>query len=233
MASINDALKHRQDYTTKYGTTIPYEDLRQMKRYNDQLNYYQKQLNVNLSSQRIKIGSIKGDYSTKMAKLDINLSFTKFSRSKEGGRKARAIATRIKSKYAIEFKQGPKLTDEQYQQQVKLFEQAGATFDFVKLQQLRDNFDSSLIYNFGTPTGETMEDSIILKIMGEMDKMMPYDLYRLIKDHEDMINFNYDQSVSTSWRLKSFLSDLEDTLGYSLPFTNEELDFLNDERMEV
>ena len=138
MASINDALKHRQDYTTKYGTIIPYKDLRQMKRYNDQLNYYQKQLNVNLSSQRIKIGSIKGDYSTKMAKLDINLSFTKFSRSKEGGRKARAIAARIKSKYAIEFKQGPKLTDEQYQQQVKLFEQAGATFDFVKLQQLRE-----------------------------------------------------------------------------------------------
>lgn len=233
MASINDALKHRQDYTTKYGTTIPYEDLRQMKRYNDQLNYYQKQLNVNLSSQRIKIGSIKGDYSTKMAKLDINLSFTKFSRSKEGGRKANAIAKRVKTKYAIDFKQGLKLTKSELDEQVKLFEEARTTFNFEQLQNLRDNFDKALLTNFATPDGGTMEDSIILKIMDEMDKLSPYDLHRLIKDHEDMIWFLYDKSVSSSTRLKSFINDLEDTLGRKIGFTSSQLDFLNDEIMEV
>lgn len=228
MASIKQALKQRTSYTTKHGLTIPYNELRKMKRLNDQLYYYKKQLNVEVG-ERIKIGSLANDTTAKIRSVEASINIGKYMRIK------RRVDKSPSAKLERKLKRLERLIRKQInhgtrhnielpitEKDIISFMEAKEKINIDKIINFKDNLIQTINENF---TG-ILSNEQINALEDTINNLSAYETHRLAMDHEGLIDYIYFDYDSVSRKL----TDLFDAIkGVSNDASQEGLNTLHDD----
>ena len=228
MASIKQALKQRTSYTTKHGLTIPYNELRKMKRLNDQLYYYKKQLNVEVG-ERIKIGSLANDTTAKIRSVEASINIGKYMRikrrvDKSPSAKLKRKLKRLERLIRKQINHGTKHDIELpiTEKDIISFMEAKEKINIDKIINFKDNLIQTINENF---TGILSKEQINA-LEDTINNLSAYETHRLAMDHEGLIDYIYFDYDSVSRKL----TDLFDAIkGVSNDASQEGLNTLHDD----
>jgi hypothetical protein len=197
MASIKHALKTRTSYTTKHGLTIPYEELRAMKRLNDQLDYYKKQLGV-ATGERIKIGSLANSTTKRVEVARLNVNIGRYIRATKPKKMTTLAERRIKRYEGIIRKALRKETKHEVdipftEKDFEMFKDVKATekMDFGKIVNFKDNLIQTIRENFEGALPTNQIDAIVDLV----NDMSAYETHRMATDNPrllDTIYYDFD-----------------------------------------
>jgi hypothetical protein len=228
MASIKQALKQRTSYTTKHGLTIPYNELRKMKRLNDQLYYYKKQLNVEVG-ERIKIGSLANDTTAKIRSVEASINIGKYMRIKK------RIEKKPTTKLERKLKRLERLIRKQInhgtrhhvelpitEQDIISFMEVKETININKIINFKDNLIQTINENF---TGILSKEQINA-LEDTINNLSAYETHRLAMDHEGLIDYIYFDYDSVSRKLKDLFDAIK---GVSSDASQEGLNTLHND----
>ncbi len=228
MASIKEALKQRTSYTTKYGLTIPYDELRKMKRLNDQLYYYKKQLNVEVG-ERIKIGSLANDTTAKIRSVEASINIGKYMRIKK------RIEKKPTTKLERKLKRLERLIRKQInhgtrhdielpitEKDIISFMEAKEKINIDKIINFKDNLIQTINENF---TG-ILSNEQINALEHTINNLSAYETHRLAMDHEGLIDYIYFDYDSVSRKLKDLFDAIK---GVSSDASQEGLNILHND----
>lgn len=211
MASIKQALKQRTSYTTKHGLTIPYNELRKMKRLNDQLDYYKKQLGVEVG-ERIKIGSLANDTTAKIQSVETSVNLGRYMRikkrvDKSPSAKLERKLKRLERTIRKQINQGTRhdvalpITESD----ITSFAEGGEKININKIINFKDNLIQTIKENFnGILSNEQMkalEDTI--------NNLSAYETHRLATDNEGLIDYIYFDYDTVSRKLKDIFDAIK------------------------
>lgn len=232
MASIKQALKQRTSYTTKHGLTIPYNELRKMKRLNDQLYYYKKQLNVEVG-ERIKIGSLANDTTAKIRSVEASINIGKYMRIKRRvdkspsaklERKLKRLERLIRKQINIGTKHDVALPITE--SDIISFMEAKEKINIDKIINFKDNLIQTINENF---TGILSEEQIYA-LEDTINNLSAYETHRLAMDNEGLIDYIYFDYDTVSRKL----TDLFDAIkGVSSDASQEALNALHNDIQET
>jgi len=228
MASIKEALKQRTSYTTKHGLTIPYNELRKMKRLNDQLYYYKKQLNVEVG-ERIKIGSLANDTTAKIRSVEASINIGKYMRIKK----------RIEKKPTTKLERKLKRLERLIRKQINIgtrhhielpitesditsFMEANETININKIINFKDNLIQTINENF---TG-ILSNEQINALEDTINNLSAYETHRLAMDHEGLIDYIYFDYDTVSRKLTDIFDAIK---GVSSDASQEGLNALHND----
>lgn len=212
MASIKQALKQRTSYTTKHGLTIPYDELRKMKRLNDQLNYYKKQLNVEVG-ERIKIGSLANNTTTKIQSVETSVNLGRYMRIKK--RVEKKPTTKLERKLKRLERSIKKAINQGTKHEVGLpitesditsFTEGKEKISIDKLVNFKDNIIQTIDQNF---TGILSEDQINA-LKDTINNLSAYETHRLATDKEGLLDYIYYDFDSASRKLKDLFDAIKE-----------------------
>ena len=231
MASIKQALKQRTSYTTKHGLTIPYNELRKMKRLNDQLYYYKKQLNVEVG-ERIKIGSLANDTSAKIRSVEASINIGKYMRIKRRvdkspsaklERKLKRLERLIKKQINIGTTHDVALPITE--SDIISFMEAKEKINIDKIINFKDNLIQTINENF---TGILSKEQLYA-LEDTINNLSAWETHRLAMDHEGLLDYIYYDYDAVSRKL----TDLFDAIkGVSSDNAQEGLNALHDDIQE-
>ena len=228
MASIKQALKQRTSYTTKHGLTIPYNELRKMKRLNDQLYYYKKQLNVEVG-ERIKIGSLANDTTAKIRSVEASINIGKYMRIKK------RIEKKPTTKLERKLKRLERLIRKQInhgtrhhvelpitEQDIISFMEAKETININKIINFKDNLIQTINENF---TGILSKEQINA-LEDTINNLSAYETHRLAMDNEGLIDYIYFDYDTVSRKLTDIFDAIK---GVSSEASQQALNTLHDD----
>ena len=226
MASIKQALKQRTSYTTKHGLTIPYDELRKMKRLNDQLNYYKKQLNLEVG-ERIKVGSLANDTRTKIQSVETSVNIGRYMRiqkriEKKPTTKLERKLKRLERSIKKAINQGTKhevglpITESD----ITSFTDGMEKINIDKLVNFKDNLIQTIEQNFTGILSDDQMNALVDKING----LSAYETHRLATDHEGLLDYIYYDFDSASRKLKDLFDAIK---GVSSENAQEEINALH------
>jgi hypothetical protein len=228
MASIKQALKQRTSYTTKHGLTIPYNELRKMKRLNDQLYYYKKVLNVEVG-ERIKIGSLANDTSAKIRSVEASINIGKYMRIKR--RLDKSPSAKLERKLKRLERLIKKSVNHGTRHHVELpitesdiisFMEANETININKIINFKDNLIQTINENF---TGILSKEQINA-LEDTINNLSAYETHRLAMDHDGLLDYIYFDYDAVSRKL----TDLFDAIkGVSSDASQQALNTLHDD----
>lgn len=228
MASIKQALKQRTSYTTKHGLTIPYNELRKMKRLNDQLYYYKKVLNVEVG-ERIKIGSLANDTTAKIRSVEVSINIGKYMRIKRRvdkspsaklERKLKRLERLIRKQINIGTKHDVALPITE--SDIISFMEAKEKIKIDKIINFKDNLIQTINENF---TG-ILSNEQIKALEDTINNLSGYETHRLAMDNEGLLDYIYYDYDSVSRKL----TDLFDAIkGVSSDASQEPLNTLHND----
>ena len=228
MASIKQALKQRTSYTTKHGLTIPYNELRKMKRLNDQLYYYKKQLNVEVG-ERIKIGSLANDTTAKIRSVEASINIGKYMRIKRRvdkspsaklERKLKRLERLIRKQINIGTKHDVALPITE--RDIISFMEAKETININKIVNFKDNLIQTINENF---TGILSKEQINA-LEDTINNLSAYETHRLAMDNEGLLDYIYYDYDTVSRKLKDLFDAIK---GVSSDASQEALNELHDD----
>jgi len=232
MASIKQALKQRTSYTTKHGLTIPYNELRKMKRLNDQLYYYKKQLNVEVG-ERIKIGSLANDTTAKIRSVEASINIGKYMRIKK--RVDKSPSAKLKRKLKRLERLIRKQINHGTRHHIELpitekdiisFMEAKEKININKIINFKDNLIQTINENF---TGILSEEQINA-LEDTINNLSAYETHRLAMDNEGLIDYIYFDYDTVSRKLKDIFDAIK---GVSSDASQEALNELHDDIQET
>ena len=232
MASIKQALKQRTSYTTKHGLTIPYNELRKMKRLNDQLYYYKKQLNVEVG-ERIKIGSLANDTAAKIRSVEASINIGKYMRIKRRvdkspsaklKRKLKRLERLIKKQINIDTKHDVALPITE--KDIISFMEAKEKINIDKIINFKDNLIQTINENF---TG-ILSNEQINALEDTINNLSAYETHRLAMDHEGLIDYIYFDYDTVSRKLTDIFDAIK---GVSSDASQETLNELHNDIQET
>ena len=228
MASIKQALKERTSYTTKHGLTIPYNELRKMKRLNDQLYYYKKQLNVEVG-ERIKIGSLANDTTAKIRSVEASINIGKYMRIKK------RIEKKPTTKLERKLKRLERLIRKQInhgtrhhielpitEKDIISFMEAKETININKIINFKDNLIQTINENF---TGILSKEQINA-LEDTINNLSAYETHRLAMDNEGLIDYIYFDYDTVSRKLTDIFDAIK---GVSSDASQQALNTLHDD----
>ncbi len=228
MASIKQALKQRTSYTTKHGLTIPYNELRKMKRLNDQLYYYKKQLGVEVG-ERIKIGSLANDPSAKIRSVETSINIGKYMRikrrvDKSPSAKLERKLKRLERLIRKQINHGTKHDIELpiTEKDIISFMEAKEKINIDKIINFKDNLIQTINENF---TGILSKEQINA-LEDTINNLSAYETHRLAMDKEGLIDYIYFDYDSVSRKLKDLFDAIK---GVSSDVSQETLNELHDD----
>ena len=211
MASIKQALKQRTSYTTKHGLTIPYNELRKMKRLNDQLYYYKKQLNVEVG-ERIKIGSLANDARTKIQSVETSVNLGRYMRiqkriEKKPTTKLERKLKRLERSIRKQINQGTKHDVDLpiKESDITSFTEGMEKINIVKLVNFKDNLIQTIEQNF---TGILSEEQMNA-LKDTVNNLSAYETHRLASDNEGLLDYIYYDFDSASRKLKDLFDAIK------------------------
>lgn len=228
MASIKQALKQRTSYTTKHGLTIPYNELRKMKRLNDQLYYYKKQLNVEVG-ERIKIGSLANDTTAKIRSVEASINIGKYMRIKK----------RIKKKPTTKLERKLKRLERLIRKQINHgtrhhIELPITEKDIISFMEAKEKININKIINFKDNLIQTINENFtgilskeqINALEDTINNLSAYETHRLAMDNEGLIDYIYFDYDTVSRKLKDIFDAIK---GVSSDASQEALNELHDD----
>ena len=228
MASIKQALKQRTSYTTKHGLTIPYNELRKMKRLNDQLYYYKKQLNVEVG-ERIKIGSLANDTTAKIRSVEASINIGKYMRikrrvDKSPSAKLKRKLKRLERLIRKQINHGTRHNIELpiTERDITSFMEAKETININKIINFKDNLIQTINENF---TGILSKEQINA-LEDTINNLSAYETHRLAMDNEGLIDYIYFDYDSVSRKLKDLFDAIK---GVSSDASQEGLNTLHND----
>ncbi len=211
MASIKQALKQRTSYTTKHGLTIPYNELRKMKRLNDQLDYYKKQLGVEVG-ERIKIGSLANDTTAKIQTVETSINLGRYMRIKK------RIEKKPTTKLERKLKRLERLIRKQInhgtrhdvalpitESDITSFMEGKEKINIDKIINFKDNLIQTIEQNF---TGILSEEQM-KALEDTINNLSAYETHRLATDHEGLIDYIYFDYDTVSRKLKDIFDAIK------------------------
>jgi len=228
MASIKQALKERTSYTTKHGLTIPYNELRKMKRLNDQLYYYKKQLNVEVG-ERIKIGGLANDTTAKIRSVEASINIGKYMRIKRRvdkspsaklERKLKRLERLIRKQINIGTRHHIELPITE--SDITSFMEVKEKININKIINFKDNLIQTITENF---TG-ILSNEQINALEDTINNLSAYKTHRLAMDHEGLIDYIYFDYDSVSRKLKDLFDAIK---GVSSDASQEGLNALHND----
>jgi hypothetical protein len=228
MASIKQALKQRTSYTTKHGLTIPYNELRKMKRLNDQLYYYKKQLNVEVG-ERIKIGSLANDTTAKIRRVEASINIGKYMRIK------RRLDKSPSAKLERKLKRLERLIRKQINHGTRHDVELPITErDIISFMEAKENINIDKIINFKDNLIQTINENFtgilsneqIKALEDTINNLSAYETHRLAMDHEGLLDYIYYDYDSVSRKLKDLFDAIK---GVSSDVSQETLNELHDD----
>ena len=228
MASIKQALKQRTSYTTKHGLTIPYNELRKMKRLNDQLYYYKKQLNVEVG-ERIKIGSLANDTTAKIRSVEASINIGKYMRIKK--RLDKSPSAKLKRK----LKRLERLIRKQINHGTRHNVELPITEkDIISFMEAKENINIDKIINFKDNLIQTINENFtgilsneqIKALEDTINNLSAYETHRLAMDHEGLLDYIYYDYDSVSRKLKDLFDAIK---GVSSDNSQQALNELHDD----
>lgn len=197
MASIRQALKTRTSYTTKHGLTIPYEELRTMKRLNDQLDYYKKQLGV-ATGERIKIGSLANSTTKRIQTAELNINLGRYIRAQKPKKMTTLAERRLKRYEGIIRKALRKETKHEVDvpitnNDLEMFKELKGVekMDFGKIINFKDNLIQTIQENFDGVLSADQIDTMTELV----NSMSAYETHRMAMDNPrllDTIYYDFD-----------------------------------------
>lgn len=211
MASIKQALKQRTSYTTKHGLTIPYNELRKMKRLNDQLYYYKKQLNVEVG-ERIKIGSLANDTTAKIRSVEASINIGKYMRIKK--RLDKSPSAKLERK----LKRLERLIRKQINHGTRHNVELPITEkDIISFMEAKENINIDKIINFKDNLIQTINENFtgilsneqIKALEDTINNLSAYETHRLAMDKEGLIDYIYFDYDSVSRKLKDLFDAIK------------------------
>lgn len=203
MASIKQALKGKTSYTNKHGVTIPYKDLKKMKRLNDQLNYNTRKTGINTTQDRIKINTLSPNYKVKMANTGVRVEFGKYIRVvmskpklkvknyKEKLKKWQRQANYYKGRLKKHF---PDMELNMTELDITNFKASGEKIDIRAIAQFQVNMREAFLENHEG----LIPDDLLNKMVEAINNLSVYDIHRIAEDNGDIINFQYRGSGNTN-----------------------------------
>lgn len=228
MASIKQALKQRTSYTTKYGLTIPYNELRKMKRLNDQLYYYKKQLNVEVG-ERIKIGSLANDTTAKIRSVEASINIGKYMRikkrlDKSPSAKLERKLKRLERLIRKQINHGTRHNVELpiTERDIISFMEAKEKINIDKIINFKDNLIQTINENF---TG-ILSNEQIKALEDTINNLSAYETHRLAMDKEGLIDYIYFDYDTVSRKLTDIFDAIK---GVSSDVSQEGLNALHDD----
>lgn len=231
MASIKEALKQRTSYTTKHGLTIPYNELRKMKRLNDQLYYYKKQLNVEVG-ERIKIGSLANDTTAKIRSVEASINIGKYMRIKK------RIEKKPTTKLERKLKRLERLIRKQINHGTRHDVELPITeSDIISFMEAKEKINIDKIINFKDNLIQTINENFtgilskeqLYALEDTINNLSAYETHRLAMDHEGLLDYIYYDYDAVSRKL----TDLFDAIkGVSSDNAQEALNYLHDDIQE-
>lgn len=228
MASIKQALKQHTSYTTKHGLTIPYNELRKMKRLNDQLYYYKKQLNVEVG-ERIKIGSLANDTTAKIRSVEVSINIGKYMRikrrvDKSPSAKLERKLKRLERLIRKQINHGTKHNVELpiTERDITSFMEANETININKIINFKDNLIQTINENF---TG-ILSNEQINALEDTINNLSAYETHRLAMDHVGLIDYIYFDYDAVSRKLKDLFDAIK---GVSSDASQEGLNALHND----
>ena len=228
MASIKQALKQRTSYTTKHGLTIPYNELRKMKRLNDQLDYYKKQLGVEVG-ERIKIGSLANDTTAKIRSVEASINIGKYMRIKKRiekkpttklERKLKRLERLIRKQINIGTRHHIELPITE--KDITSFMEANETININKIINFKDNLIQTINENF---TGILSKEQINA-LEDTINNLSAYETHRLAMDNEGLIDYIYFDYDTVSRKLTDIFDAIK---GVSSDASQQALNTLHDD----
>lgn len=228
MASIKQALKQRTSYTTKHGLTIPYNELRKMKRLNDQLYYYKKQLNVEVG-ERIKIGSLANDTTAKIRSVEASINIGKYMRIKKRlekkpttklERKLKRLERLIRKQINIGTKHDVALPITE--SDIISFMEAKEKINIDKIINFKDNLIQTINENF---TG-ILSNEQINALEDTINNLSAYETHRLAMDNEGLLDYIYYDYDTVSRKLTDIFDAIK---GVSSDASQQALNELHDD----
>ena len=228
MASIKQALKQRTSYTTKHGLTIPYNELRKMKRLNDQLYYYKKQLNVEVG-ERIKIGSLANDTTAKIRSVEASINIGKYMRIK------RRLDKSPSAKLERKLKRLERLIRKQINHGTRHNVELPITErDIISFMEAKENINIDKIINFKDNLIQTINENFtgilsneqIKALEDTINNLSAYETHRLAMDKEGLIDYIYFDYDSVSRKLKDLFDAIK---GVSSDNSQQALNELHDD----
>ncbi len=228
MASIKQALKQRTSYTTKHGLTIPYNELRKMKRLNDQLYYYKKQLNVEVG-ERIKIGSLANDTTAKIRSVEASINIGKYMRikrrvDKSPSAKLKRKLKRLERLIRKQINHGTKHDVELpiTEKDIISFMEAKEKINIDKIINFKDNLIQTINENF---TGILSKEQINA-LEDTINNLSAYETHRLAMDNEGLLDYIYYDYDTVSRKIKDIFDAIK---GVSSDASQEGLNALHDD----
>jgi hypothetical protein len=228
MASIKQALKQRTSYTTKHGLTIPYNELRKMKRLNDQLYYYKKQLNVEVG-ERIKIGSLANDTTAKIRSVEASINIGKYMRikrrvDKSPSAKLERKLKRLERLIRKQINHGTKHDVELpiTEKDIISFMEAKEKINIDKIINFKDNLIQTINENF---TGILSKEQINA-LEDTINNLSAYETHRLAMDNEGLLDYIYYDYDTVSRKVKDLFDAIK---GVSSDASQEALNELHDD----
>ena len=211
MASIKQALKKRTSYTTKHGLTIPYDELRKMKRLNDQLYYYKKQLNVEVG-EHIKIGSLANDARAKIQNVETSVNLGRYMRiqkriEKKPTTKLERKLKRLERSIRKQINQGTKhdVAIPITESDITSFTDSTEKINIDKLVNFKDNLIQTIEQNF---TGILSEEQMTA-LEDTINNLSAYETHRLAKDNEGLLDYIYYDFDIASRKLKDLFDAIK------------------------
>ena len=203
MASIKQALKQRTSYTTKHGLTIPYNELRKMKRLNDQLYYYKKQLNVEVG-ERIKIGSLANDTTAKIRSVEASINIGKYMRIKRRVDKSPSAKLKRKLKRLERLIRKQINHDTRHDIELPITEK-----DIISFMEAKEKINIDMIINFKDNLIQTINENFTGILSNEqinaledtINNLSAYETHRLAMDNEGLIDYIYFDYDTVSRKL--------------------------------
>lgn len=211
MASIKQALKQRTSYTTKHGLTIPYDELRKMKRLNDQLYYYKKQLNVEVG-ERIKIGSLANDTTAKIQSVETSVNLGRYMRiqkriEKKPTTKLERKLKRLERSIKKAINQGRKHKIELpiTENDITSFAEGKEKINIDKIINFKENLHQTIKQNF---TG-ILDKEQMKALEDTINKLSAYETHRLATDNEGLLDYIYYDFDTVSRKLKDMFDAIK------------------------
>lgn len=233
MASIKKALKNKTSYTNKHGLTFSFEELREIKRLNDQLNYYKKVNKLEIGK-RIRPGMMANETASRVGDTKIAIKTGKYIRIRARLDKAirekqpdkkitrlRYETTRAKTLLTQAMRDYGKFTNdfnieitqadiEAFKRDVesgKLTHVKGgiAGINFKKLSIFKDNLLNAVESQFGG----RINSHHLQQLKDIIDKLSAYELHRLATDNPTMIDFIYLPDNDIEWYMGDLLHKIE------------------------
>ncbi len=206
--SIKQALLNKTSYTNKNKVTIPYDDLVKIKRYNDQYNYYQKQLFGKTDPRgRIKINALSSGYTRAIQNIEVKVNYMKYVRVtnktfKTARAQGRQAARLERLQQQIERATGAPILETSGDHVLKITD-----IDvYRRAVQYKENMFATLNSNFRRYLTPAQYNRMLFRIEG----LTLEEIHEIATNNPDLLDYVYYSPESYADKIAQFIDAIND-----------------------